>query len=294
MNKTKNIIIVWYEESFGSLEEKIPLLWAAKRNKKLGSHNPLTLIFLSGMTQLAPAYLQELKRVGYQLVDAETRYRDLAKRFQSLDRFGQYEKYCFLRWLVIAKLYPNQPLIHYDGDIVWEITPEVVSKLVRSKTFVLDGCPAFTVISDSRWFTLYEQELNKFVINPEKYGRDWVGTEFRKNIGSDQDLIGYLLQKQLLPQEKPPKSKYQFVENPLTLRSRSSKNLAFWHMQTDFVHYINLHYMLSPYGLSRYTPNPLTIPLFLIKIIYLLGKIAGKKYLSRRQAYHYWFETAQI
>lgn len=285
----KSVIVVWYEESNVSLEEQIPLLWIAKRNKTLGSANPITLIFLEGMNKLAPVYLQELNRVGYDLIDAEGLYQKLANRFQALDKFGQYEKYCFLRWLVLKRLFPATPIIHYDGDIVWNVKPEYLAKLVAGKTFVFDGGPAFTAISDKKWLEVYERELNKLVRDPELYALDWQGTQYRKRIGSDQDLIDYLLQKKLVPQDKLPKSSYEFNENPLTLINQTPPKLAFWHMQTDFVHYLNLKYMLASYGLSRWAPNPLRTPKIVLRAIYALGRMAGRGYQSRRQIYNYFF-----
>ena len=290
LDKASNIIVIWYDPSMGSLEEHIPLLWNGKRNSRLGSNNDLTLVFLDGISSLEKSYLDELQDVGYQLVDASKIYDTLDVKYKNLDIFGDYEKHCFLRWLVLAELFPSQPLIHYDGDIVCNISPEKISKMVKGKTFVLDGCPAFTVISESKWLSIYQQELNKLVKNPAEYGLDWKGTKYRKNIGSDQDLIDYLVQKKLLPQDPLPTSRYSFVENPLTIIHSKPSNLAFWHMQTDYIHYLNLRYMLAPYGLSSLAPNPLTTSPILLKFIYLLGRIAGRGYLSRLQIYQYVFD----
>ncbi len=284
----KNVIVAWYETGTGSLEEKIPLLWNGRRNKSLVSENPLTVVFLKGLSHLSPAYIEELKEVGYEVIDAESAYRKYSDQYASLDRFGTYEKKCFLRWLIIRDLYGSTPVIHYDGDIVWNIPVEKVSDMMKGKTFVLDG-PAFTVISDNSWFEIYEKELQQFASDVDSYGTDWVGTEFRRSIGSDQDLIQYLIQNKKLPQDTFSSSKYLFIENPLEANEKEWGKMPFWHMQTDFIHYLNLRYMLEPFGLARYAPNPLKSSKIVINFTHALGKIAGRKYQSRRSIYNYFF-----
>ena len=39
----------------------------------------------------------------------------------------------------------------------------VIQKLLQGFTFVLQGCPAFTCISDLSWFDLYKRELDEFI-----------------------------------------------------------------------------------------------------------------------------------
>jgi len=282
-----SVIVVWYDPRKGEFEENIPLLWNGQRNLRRGSKNALTVVFLSGMTKLSPSYLTSLRSVGYTLVDAEPIYQEIAPRYPNLDHFGTYEKYCFIRWLVLKKLFPLGGIVQYDGDIVWNLQPEAIEKILQGKTLMLPGGPSFAAISDRTWFNIYARELTHFAKNPQTYGQDWRGSEFRTQIGSDQDLFDYLLQRKLLPQDTFPKSTSVFAENPLLLRDKLRADLAFWHMQTDYVHYLNLRYMLEPYGLSLFAPNPINTPPVLLKGIYLLGRLARRSYQSRRSMCEY-------
>ena len=285
----KSVIVAWYTPGKGELEDNIPLLWTGRHNLRLGSNNDITVVFLSGYKLLSSQYRHSLSSIGYHVVDAEKTYLTIASQYPALNRYSLTERSWFLRWVVLAKLFPSQPMIHYDGDIVWNMTPEAIAIAMKSKTLILSGGPAFAVLSSPTWLKVYTRELQKFCQDPN-YGHDWRGTEFSQTIHHDQDLIDYLLQKELLPQDQLPKTKYIFAENPLLLKDKMDKNLAFYHMQTDYIHYLNLRYMLAPYGLSYLAPNPLSVSPLILKFIYLLGRIAGRGYASRLQIYQYVFD----
>src|SRR5262249_32292468 len=126
---------------------------------------------------------------------------------------------------------------HYDGDVVFNEDPDVVANLLHGKTFVLQGCPALTSISDHGWFDQYREQLDRFTNDVRGYSelawteRDgwetserekWAGQRFRRTISSDQDLLSHLIHTDRIVQHKPSVilndlQSYMLFENPLYL-----------------------------------------------------------------------------
>jgi hypothetical protein len=231
----KNIIVAWSQGDTQSFEEKVPLLFVGQRNQRLGFTSRIDVVFLDGMHRLDQQYQSMLGERGYILHDASALYARYAKKYEVLSRFGDYEKKCFLRWLVIKELFSGESLIHYDGDIVFNENPEIIAKKIAGKTFVLQGCPAFTSISDVSWFDHYAAELDAFSADIHDYSRRawqervgweitfatrWAGSRFRPIISSDQDLLSHLLHTQKIRQDSVKDilsvlDDYSVFQNPL-------------------------------------------------------------------------------
>lgn len=204
----KNIIVAW---SFGdekTFEEKVPLNFIGNRNRLLGFGNDMDVLFLAGFNLLSDAYKRQLQHLGYRLHDVHGLYEGYAQKYNHLDRFGDYEKRCFLRWLVIHDYFAGEKIIHYDGDIVFNESPSVIRDLVQDKTCIVHGSPSLTIISDRIWFDQYKQELDRFVGNIESYSQiawqerkgwevtaktRWAAPRYREIITSDQDFLGHLI-----------------------------------------------------------------------------------------------------
>ncbi|QQR49676.1 hypothetical protein IPF37_02430 [bacterium] len=233
----KNVIVAWCAESEITFERHVPLAFVGRRNRQLGYSNDIAILFLQGLQLLSDAYKTELRTLGFTLYDASSLYQAHAQRYTQLDRFGDYEKKCFLRWLVIRDVFQNQPVIHYDGDIVFNEDPKIIAEKLTGTTFVLQGCPAFTVISDTGWFVQYQAQLDRFVSNIEEYSAQawqqrvgweisfktrWAGSRFRQTITSDQDLISHLIHTRQLVQQSIENvyerlQDYLLFENPLLI-----------------------------------------------------------------------------
>jgi hypothetical protein len=273
----RNVICCWCNKDAEAFENHVPLYFCGKRNVKLGFENRIDVLFLSGYERLDETYKQNLQDVGYRVHDAGAIYNELAGRYSALHRFGDYEKKCFLRWPVIATVFPRESIIHYDGDVVLNEDPAVIARLLERKTFVLQGCPALTAISDQNWFTQYQEQLDLFVKDIEEYSarawkerkgweiseRDkWAGQRYREIVSSDQDLLSHLIHTDRIVQDNPPEllrdlRSYLLFENPLYLHgytndlhgsryTRTSgidyidgKRILMWHMQSDFTKYLS-------------------------------------------------------
>jgi hypothetical protein len=230
----QNVIVAWVKDP-AAFEGHVPLKFIGERNLRLNYGNDMHVVFLEGFSLLPTSYVDSLRALGYKLIDAHQIYLKFDAEFAVLNRFGDYEKKCFLRWLVMKELFVGESFIHYDGDVVLNESLEIIAKKAEGLTFVLNGCPAFTILSDSSWLTAYEMELRRFVADVEGYSaiawREREGWEasyfskatagfFRNPIHSDQDLISYLIHVDRVPQALPSVvhkifGDYILIQNPL-------------------------------------------------------------------------------
>lgn len=286
----RQVIFAWANASEEVFERIVPLRFVGQRNLDLGFSSQFTVIFLEGLHLLRPQYRAELERLGYSLVDADKIFSNRLKEFHVLQRFGSYETRCFLRWLVLKDLFFGEPAIHFDGDVVFNTDPKVLTKAWHDQTFVMHGCPALSVINDREWLICYENELKLFCSDIESYSKSawqerkgwqesqfkkWAGARFREIISSDQDLISHLIHTNKIPQANPVEVLSRtpdliFFDQPLSLdlynhstpyvyhREKgidylNEKRIGFWHMQSDFSHYLLRMYFRNRclWGFSR-------------------------------------------
>jgi len=231
----KNVIVAWCNKDEQAFEAHIPLLFVGRRNRELGFKGNFHIVFIAGFDRLSENYKKSLKNLGYILHDAHVIFNKFESSYKVLDRFGDYEKKCFLRWLVLEKFFAGEPIIHYDGDIVCNEDPAVIAEKLVGKTFVLQGCPGFTVIHNWQWFEQYEKQLNLFVSDIDGYSQRawqqrtgwevtfktrWAGSRFRKIITSDQDFLSHLIHTENIYQDSVESimlclQDYAYFENPL-------------------------------------------------------------------------------
>lgn len=233
----KNVIIAWVTGDEKSFENHVPLLFVGQRNQTLGFSTDIHVLFMQGFNQLSDSYKSSLQACGYVLHDVSNLYEQFAQTYAVLRRFGDYETKCFLRWLVIEKYFAGDQVIHYDGDVVFNEDPKVIAQKIQGLTFVLQGCPAFTVISDRSWFEQYRRELDLFVSDIEGYSARawqmrqgwevtfttrWSGSRYRKIITSDQDFFSHLMHTGAIKQDPIEQVKlalddYVIFQNPLLI-----------------------------------------------------------------------------
>ena len=325
----RNVICAWWDTDTDSFETQIPLHFIGKRNVLLGYDNKIDVLLLGGYDLLNDQYKDELKSVGYRLHNVKTIYHTISKSYPALSGFNKYETKCFLRWLVISNYFRGDSIIHYDGDVVFNENPSVISALLKGKTFVLQGCPAVTCISDPAWFSQYEEQLKAFSADIMEYSRNawlerdgweishdekWAGSRFREIISSDQDLLSHLIHTDKIIQNSPcdiMNSLYLYAvfENPLYLHSYmkglmkykriaevdylNDKRVLIWHMQRSFVEYLSKFIFTKRFLTKRL--KRISNDLEKKDINYYLQYVYmryfhGKRY-SRRDLYKYFFES---
>jgi len=272
----RHVICCWCDTDANRFENHVPVLFSGSRNLRLGFSNEIDLLFLSGYELLAEDYKSGLREVGYTLHDLARIYSEVESKYSSLQRFSNHVIKYFLRWLVISAYLGKEPIIHYDGDIVFNEDPVVIGKLLKGRTFVLQGCPALTVITDQSWFSQYKDHLAVFANDIEGYSTNawkervgseitergkWAGRRDSEIFLHDQDFLSHLIHTDRIVQDRPSEilqdlRSYIVFENPLYMdgyennlhdvlyrRNRDidyidSRRVLFWHMQGYFIHYL--------------------------------------------------------
>jgi hypothetical protein len=328
----KSVIVAWVNEAKKhEFESHVPLLFLGERNLSLGYNNDIDVVFIEGLHFLEEEYKNKLRQTGLKLIDASRIYSNIDTHYTKLNRFGNYEKKCFLRWLVLEQLYKNTPIIHYDGDIVFNEDPAKISRLFNGLTFCMQGCPAVLCISNSVWYDQYRQQLDLFHTDMETYSRKawnerngweetkfnrWAGERHREIITSDQDLISHLIHTGRIMQEnvgviKQKTHDYFLIQNPLVLHEHqdainlhyeridkvdyiNGKRVLVWHMQSDFNFYLALFLYRK-----KYTPCKGSLKFYenkenkLLMFIYkVISKITGHH--ERKYIYRQFFENGDF
>ena len=253
----KNIIMAWSLHDEKVFEEKVPLNFIGERNDFLGFGNDFDVLFLSGYSLLSDGYKKELQNLGYRLHDVAHLYDEYAAKYVQLNRFGDYEKKCFLRWLVMNHYFAGEKIIHYDGDIVFNESPRVIQNIVQGKTSIVHGSPSLTVISDLSWFESYQKELDRFVADIAGYSASawlerkgwevsaqtrWAAPRYREIITSDQDFLGHLIHTGRIKQDSVEEMSLLFDDyiissNPLFVHLYNS-NIPFGYLREKNIDYL--------------------------------------------------------
>ncbi|HVF39999.1 MAG TPA: hypothetical protein VM939_08860, partial [Gemmatimonadaceae bacterium] len=281
----RHVIVAWANSDADSFEAHVPLEFTAKRYRARGYTAAFKVVMLRGYENIGTHYRGRLLDLGFEIVDASDSYREARSTFDCLSRFGEYELSCFLRWPVLRKLFGDEGVIHYDGDVVLNVPPEDVESILAGSTFVLQGCPAFTIISDPAWYEAYETELRHFAADIDGYSatawseragweksaaHKWAGSRSRKTISSDQDFISHLIHTDRLPQTRKELllerlGPWMAIENPLYpdayypstpfsyrrldgVDTFNGRPLLMWHMQTSFFLYLSRHLVQQRYA----------------------------------------------
>jgi hypothetical protein len=325
----RSVIVAWCKSNAQKFEQAVPLHFVGKRNQRLNFSSNLDVLFIEGFERLDDDYKANLAESGYTLHNASSIYAELEQPFQALNQFGDYEKKCFLRWLVIARYFAKEKIIHYDGDVVFNDSPDRLAELLNGKTFILQGCPALTVITQPDWFDQYHHHLTQFSNNIATYSAQawehritsedaharWLGHRDRPIISSDQDLFRHLLYTQQIYQDDLPQilrglEHYILFENPLYLdayhlHSNSfryerrngidflgSQQVMIWHMQSTFSAYL-CDFIFRKQHLPWKT-GQLQQQGFESKIRELGQKYLRFKPLSRLDVYQYFFDQSDF
>ncbi len=288
-------IFTFPEADDTTAEAGIPLLFHGQHLLKKGWTNDINLIFMRGFEKLSPGYKDRLREVGFNLADKGEETAEIKKHYPQLSRFNDFICYCFLRWVLLADLVEKGeitlPVIVLGGDVIFTADPQDIQKDVQHKTFVLQGCPDFTVISDYRWLQVYRQEFATLIEGPGAYteaarrlrehpsrpDREFCNlSAYEIPFRHDQDLHEYLIAVGKLPQSKTQEvfggSPFYWIQNPLfpdewfpeqdggipkNIINRHGhlfvghKQIPFIHFQNDFSWYCYLWKMLDKFNLNH-------------------------------------------
>jgi hypothetical protein len=293
-------IFAWALKDEKAFSESVPLDLIAESHRRHGSTVPISVVFLEGFSALSAGYRERLESQGLRLIDYTTGFQRIVAAFPNLNAaYSRYERNCFLRWIAFHEIYRGLPagkqVWHLDGDVVLHTSTDAIAEDCEAKTFMLQGCPVLVSIANPLWFFIYQAELEKLEADIPGYSgraqehkaknsvrdRELCNISLYRNpIGSDQDLLEYLISAGILMQEKADRifdSRFYFVQNPLVarfwddlqstgeaVRIREGANgelfcgekaIPFMHYQNEFCHYCTIYLTLAKVGLQGFTPN---------------------------------------
>jgi len=293
-------VFAWCLGDEASFNEAVPLDLVAESYRRHGSTVPLSVVVLEGHAALSRPYLERLQGMGLRIIDFSAGFTRILAAYPNLcARYSHYERNCFLRWIAFQEICRSRGIAgqvwHLDGDVILHASTDAIAEDTAGKTFVLQGCPVLVSISDPNWFSLYAGELRKLEADIDGYSAQAQArksaisardrelcnvTPYRNPLGSDQDLLEYLVSAEILPQDRAERvfaSRFYFIQNPLVARywdamqsgasrARVSESprgelrvgeriIPFTHYQNSFCHYCAIHLALARMGLGRFTPH---------------------------------------
>jgi hypothetical protein len=227
---------------------------------------PLRVFVLDGFGKLTPAYLAHLA-AGHVLVeDASPLLAAWQSRLPHLgQRLNRYETLCFLRWPVLREALAGAPFLHIDLDLFLQPSFASIGTALAGRTGTL-GSPCFMALSDTAWLDAWCAEIEAFDRDPEatQARLQWPGTPARRQIGSDQNLLGALLRARILTRGDLGSlfRDHAVFDNPLTPRflgaaplieaSRDGgidrfggRPVLYWHMQNNFAQFAGQFLMVE-------------------------------------------------
>ena len=229
--------VVWTNGDTEAFEKSVPIVWNGKFLRSRGWENGINVVFIAGFPGDNHPYILEVKQLGYNVIDASQMALDILKNFPELDQLTTLLKYWFLRWYILEQLMfeTNQKtIVHLDSDIALTVPPSDLCSEFEGRTLVMQGCPAFTAITDPNWFRSFDLGLREYLSNPEQMKSNmieekrckgdfdrvlWNQLSFSEgSVVHDQYLIQYLISAGRLPQDKDLKArpfKYFWIQNPI-------------------------------------------------------------------------------
>lgn len=272
---------IWTRGNEFTLEQSVPLVWHGEHIRRMGWSNEIVLVLLEGFRCLSDDYRKHLEGLGYHLLDCQAMAKDIVdSQYPELKTYPAIWKYWFIRWNVLRRITEfggdRGQVIHLDGDVVLMCDPLDLERDVAGKTFMLQGCPAFTAIGRADWFDVWEKELSAFLQNRSDYialamvekanpafpGRQFCNVcAYNPTWFQDQDLLEFLIASGRLPQARTGEvfdSRFFWIQNPLfpgewfdeqvhdgakrvfEKENRAfvaHKQVAYYHFQSDFTRY---------------------------------------------------------
>ena len=245
-------------------------------SNKATAKNPHSIFILDGFEKIDNRFKDILKEKFIYLIDASKLTEECEKIYKEkiynnvLCSVNKYELYCFLRWIIINNLLGGERFLHIDLDLFFQENYDVISVLFNEETGTY-GSPCLTSVGNKVWIETYQNALNTICENRDSFEADikYQGSGFRKNIGSDQDLVQALENYGLLNMLDPKKKKFESYsifanpvypyiwkpEKPISFSFENGcdyfdkKKVLFWHFQNNASDYFSrfaLYYHFAP------------------------------------------------
>ncbi|BBK31433.1 hypothetical protein EDC65_0234 [Stella humosa] len=242
------------------------------KHRRLAVGAVLDIVLIGDSAALSPAMLAAIDNGTCRIHDGNPAYDRLAARFPNLvKRFGGpygLFSFAFLRWLLVEAMFPGEPVLCYDGDIIHNVPLADLGRACAGLTFTATST-CFAAISNPAWFRAWEYTVTRLDTVPGSFAaaRDRARAEipgFDPEYSPEEFVAKLLIENGHLPQDPLPADfPYWIVPQPHLLPRLYSfvrwpggpdrvpgpirydrldgvdrlngKPVAFWHMQKPFL-----------------------------------------------------------
>ena len=260
-------MVLWVDGAFEKVDAQLGLTRGAEiRLQSSGPREDTLVLVARGFERIPERALGRLAELGYRLEDAAPVLAEVRARWPFADnpriwRGDPFHEMNFLRWLVLEARFPGEPVLTFDGDIVWRADPaDLLDTWRGGRSFLCQFSTCLAFINSPRWYEGYREGLARLSADPA------FGAEYRKDgqgLHHDQALCQYLVGAGILENDKRSlgagglEERFLFSANPLGIEPRPGEGplafeqsaageriggraAPFWHMQTWFVRYLFL------------------------------------------------------
>lgn len=261
----------WIDTSLEEFELSVGLgIHAAHGRASAGA--PLRVLVLDGFAKVTPAYTAHLAAGHVTLEDGSALLSAWQARLPHIgERLNRYETLCFLRWPVLREALAGAPFLHIDLDLFLQPSFASITAALTGRSGTL-GSPCFMAMSDTGWLDTWCAEIDAFDRDPEatQARLQWPGTPSRRQIGSDQNLLGALLRARILTRGDLGSlfQDYAAFDNPLMPRFHGAASpivatradaidrfggrpVLYWHMQNNFAQFAGQFLMVEQHLRNR-------------------------------------------
>lgn len=241
------------------------------RQRGLARDATLDIILVGDIGALSPQTRAELAQAPCRIHEAQAEYEALVARFpRLLGRFGGpygHIGFGFLRWMLIDRLFPDGPVLCYDGDMLHNVPLADLGRAFAGRTTTATST-CFAAVSDRGWFRAWAAAVEALEADPGRFDRllqpVLAGTGCSAQLSAEEFVAKALIEDGTLRQDPLPVDfPYWIIPSPQLLprlytyvRTRGTaaaletpiryervagidrlngRPVAFWHMQKPFL-----------------------------------------------------------
>jgi len=300
---------------FSALTESTWLLENVEHLRRVHARSKDRLnVLLVGQTDAIPESVLESLRSSCVVHDVAREYDALAAEFPNvMNRFGgpySVFGFGFLRWLLVDRVFPGEPVLCYDGDVVHNVALDDLAQAFQGITRTATST-CFASIADREWFRVWRQNLGRLnsdfagfldrhlpglpygfdqmLSSPEEYFAKFLieAGELPHQELDDTFPFWIVPQPQMLPrlfnfvridgvERIPTPMHYARTEGIDRINDRP---VAFWHMQKPFMS------QLSALAILSRSPQP-TVPGAIPPLIFYGHRASASDYLMNDPYHH--------
>ena len=163
--------VAWWN-NFSKFVADSPIHLLAASIRATGCREKIILL-INDVNKLPEDYYLLLNSLDVKIVNVDQMTSIITSGYPALASLNFYEMACFVRWLFIERYLRQyderaKDVLIVDGDVLFLVSPGLLRQAFSGRTFVLQGCPAITFLSEPlEWLDEYLQSFGVFGRSPK-------------------------------------------------------------------------------------------------------------------------------